>query len=150
MNLKELKELFRLVEKTDFSEVEVQSGDIKVNIKRGHGEVKDTVVYREPAVAISEPVTPFTQPTAAVVPVPEVPGEVITSPFVGTFYRSPSPDAKPFVEVGSKVQKGDTLCIVEAMKLMNEIEAEIEGTVKQIYASNAQPVEFGEKLFLIE
>jgi acetyl-CoA carboxylase biotin carboxyl carrier protein len=77
------------------------------------------------------------------------PGTLVTSPFVGTFYRAPSPDSAPFVEVGSKVKKGQTLCIVEAMKLMNEIESEVDGTVAEILAQNATPVEFGEPLFRI-
>ncbi len=78
------------------------------------------------------------------------PGNLITSPFVGTFYRAPAPDAAPFAEVGQRVEKGQTLCIVEAMKLMNEIEADVSGTVKSIFVENAQPVEFGQKLFSIQ
>jgi acetyl-CoA carboxylase biotin carboxyl carrier protein len=80
---------------------------------------------------------------------PDKPGVLVTSPFVGTFYRAPSPDSPPFVDVGSKVKKGQTLCIVEAMKLMNEIEAEADGTVAEILVQNATPVEFGEPLFRI-
>jgi acetyl-CoA carboxylase biotin carboxyl carrier protein len=81
---------------------------------------------------------------------PEKPGALVTSPFVGTFYRAPSPESPPYVEVGAKVKKGQVLCIVEAMKLMNEIEAEVEGTVAEILVANATPVEFGQPLFRIE
>ena len=83
-------------------------------------------------------------------PAPEKKGHVITSPFVGTFYRTPAPDQPPFVEVGSSVRKGQTLCIIEAMKLMNEIESEVGGKVAEILVENAQPVEFGQALFRIE
>jgi acetyl-CoA carboxylase biotin carboxyl carrier protein len=90
-------------------------------------------------------------PAAAAAPkAADKPGTIVTSPFVGTFYRAPSPDAAPFVDVGTVVKKGQVLCIVEAMKLMNEIEAEIGGKVAEIFVQNATPVEFGEKLFRIE
>jgi acetyl-CoA carboxylase biotin carboxyl carrier protein len=88
-------------------------------------------------------------PAAPAAAKPEKPGTMVTSPFVGTFYRAPSPDSPVFTDVGQKVKKGQVLCIVEAMKLMNEIECEVDGTVAEIYAQNASPVEFGEKLFRI-
>ena len=156
MNLKELKELFKIIEKTDFSEVDVTHGELRVNIKRNKGTMvsAEPVVYREVAErrasepkAASNPIAEKEIPKAIE---PSAMGVTVTSPFVGTFYRAPAPDAKPFVDVGSKVQKGATLCIVEAMKLMNEIESEVDGTVKEICVPNAQPVEFGAKLFIIE
>jgi acetyl-CoA carboxylase biotin carboxyl carrier protein len=157
MNLKELKELFKLVEKTDFREVEITHGELRVNIKRTHNGALEPVIYSHSVRGASDPVVIPAIKEAAIPsvikePVKEAPpkGVLITSPFVGTFYRAPAPDAKPFVDIGAKVQKGDTLCIVEAMKLMNEIEAEVDGVVKEIYPQNAQPVEFGAKLFLIE
>lgn len=153
MNIKELKELFKLVERTDFSEVDVRQGELRINIKRNTGVTyAQTQVVSEPIRTVEirpqvEAASPAKVEKATEIPVK---GTVVNSPFVGTFYRAPAPDAKPFVDVGSKVKKGDTLCIVEAMKLMNEIETEVDGIVKQIYVENAQPVEFGEKLFLIE
>jgi acetyl-CoA carboxylase biotin carboxyl carrier protein len=90
------------------------------------------------------------RPTAPAAPAPEKKGHLITSPFVGTFYRNPSPDQPPYAEVGSVVRKGQTLCIIEAMKLMNEIESEVAGKVAEILVENAQPVEFGQALFRIE
>jgi acetyl-CoA carboxylase biotin carboxyl carrier protein len=98
-----------------------------------------------PAAAPAAPATPAAAKAEKV----EKPGTVVTSPFVGTFYRSPSPDSPPYVDVGSKVKKGQVLCIVEAMKLMNEIEAEVEGVVAEILTQNATPVEFGQPLFRI-
>jgi acetyl-CoA carboxylase biotin carboxyl carrier protein len=107
-------------------------------------------------VALAAPVAaPVPAQVAAPAPkaaekAPEKPGHMVSSPFVGTFYRAPSPDSPAFVDVGSVVKKGQVLCIVEAMKLMNEIEAEVEGKIAEIYVLNATPVEFGEKLFRIE
>jgi len=105
---------------------------------------------------VAAPVTVVPAPApAAVSAVPKAeaksdkPGVIVSSPFVGTFYRAPSPDSPPFVDVGQKVKKGQTLCIVEAMKLMNEIESEIDGTVAEMFVQNATPVEFGEQLFRI-
>jgi acetyl-CoA carboxylase biotin carboxyl carrier protein len=97
-----------------------------------------------PAPAASAPAAPRAEEKAA-----DAPGTVVSSPFVGTFYRSPSPESPPYVEEGAKVKKGQVLCIVEAMKLMNEIECEVDGTVAEIFVQNATPVEFGEKLFRI-
>ncbi len=155
MNLRELKELFRLVEKTDFTELEVVQGDLRVRIERGKKESIRTVetVAPVPVVAsekgaekISSSKPEPSQEEAAA----SDKDAFITSPFVGTFYRSPSPDAETYVEVGDKVRSGQAVCIVEAMKLMNEIESDFEGTIVEIYPENGRPVEFGEKLFRIE
>jgi acetyl-CoA carboxylase biotin carboxyl carrier protein len=100
-----------------------------------------------PLAVAPAPAAPVAKPVEKA---PEKPGHMVTSPFVGTFYRAPSPDAAPFVDVGTAVKKGQVLCIVEAMKLMNELEAEVDGKVAEIFVQNATPVEFGEKLFRIE
>ena len=135
-------------------------GDEKIAIRRGQAPVK----VGAPAAPVAAAAVPAPLPAAVPPPAPpaaapaakagekpaEGPGHVVTSPFVGTFYRAPSPDAPPFVEVGTAVKKGQVLCIVEAMKLMNEIEAEVAGKIVEIYLPNATPVEFGEKLFRIE
>jgi acetyl-CoA carboxylase biotin carboxyl carrier protein len=129
-------------------------GGEKVIIRRGPAPVSVMAPAAAP-VALAAPVAaPVPAPAApaakAAEKAPEKPGHLVSSPFVGTFYRAPSPDSPPFVDVGSVVKKGQVLCIVEAMKLMNEIEAEVEGKIAEIYVLNATPVEFGEKLFRIE
>jgi len=150
MDLRKLKTLIELVETSGIGELEIQEGEERVRITRAvapasHGLMSDTVsvVATAPAAA-----------TPAVAQVPVAPaepeGHLVKSPMVGTFYRSGSPGAKPFVEVGDTVQVGDPLCIIEAMKLMNEIESDHSGVVKQILAENGQPVEFGQPLVVIE
>jgi len=134
-------------------------GDEKIAIRRGQAPVR-MVAQAAPAaapapLAVAAPAAapvaaPAAAPAPAATPAPEGAGHVVTSPFVGTFYRAPSPDAPPFVDVGSVVKKGQVLCIVEAMKLMNEIESEVAGKVVEICLPNATPVEFGERLFRIE
>ncbi|HYG68579.1 MAG TPA: acetyl-CoA carboxylase biotin carboxyl carrier protein [Anaeromyxobacteraceae bacterium] len=158
--LEDVKKLVQLVEKSDVTHIAWQRGVEKVVIRRGGAVAAPAVpaaalVVPQPAVAAPIPAAP---PAAAAPPAPaakaeakpeKAPGVVVNSPFVGTFYRSPSPDSPAFVDVGSKVKKGQVLCIVEAMKLMNEIEAEVDGTVAEIFVQNATPVEFGEPLFRI-
>lgn len=155
MDLKKLKEILKIVEKTDFSEVEIVEKDWRLRVGRNSSQ---SMAISYPAVSMpaampaqaSAPAaaTPGAAPPAK--PAEAVKGHIIASPFVGTFYRSPSPDSPPFADVGQKVQKGQTICIVEAMKLMNEIESDFDGKIVEIYPSNGQPVEFGEKLFRIE
>jgi len=152
MDLRKLKKLIDLVQESGIAELEITEGEEKVRILKGGGAVApgaatpaappDTPLARESA----KPPTPA--PTA---PEPEAApeGQLVKAPMVGTFYRSPSPDAKPFVEVGQAVKKGDTVCIIEAMKLMNEIETDVSGVVKAILVENGQPVEYGQPLFLI-
>lgn len=154
MDLRKLKKLIDLVEESGISELELTEGEEKVRISRALTQVAPAVQY------VSAP-APASAPVAASVPVAsegassavaaaaEVEGQIVKSPMVGTFYRSSSPDAKPFVDVGSSVTAGDTLCIIEAMKLLNEIESEFTGVVKKIFIENGQPVEYGEPLFLI-
>jgi acetyl-CoA carboxylase biotin carboxyl carrier protein len=149
MNLKELKELLELIKNSGVSEIEIERSGFRVRIRQERGEAS------RPAAAPPEaaPVE-LHAPAAAPQPAPEAeqrPGLVaVVSPVVGTFYRSPAPDSEHYVEVGARVRKGQVLCIIEAMKLMNEIEAECDGTVVEILVENAQPVEYGQKLFLID
>jgi acetyl-CoA carboxylase biotin carboxyl carrier protein len=150
MDLRKLKKLIDLVEESGISELELTEGEEKVRISRAlmpsNAPVMQYMAAPQTApVAQSAPV-----PTAAAPVVAEIEGHTVKSPMVGTFYRSSSPDAKPFVDVGSKVAVGDTLCIIEAMKLLNEIESDVAGVVKKILLENGQPVEYGEPLFIIE
>jgi len=143
MDLRKLKKLIDLVQESGISELEVTEGEEKVKIVRSGGS---GVVHAAPALAtIAAPLPPG--PVAAPA---EIPGHLVKSPMVGTFYRSPSPGAKPFVEVGDTVKSGDTICIIEAMKLLNEIECDKDGVVKAILVENGQPVEYGEPLVIID
>jgi acetyl-CoA carboxylase biotin carboxyl carrier protein len=157
-SLEDVRKLVQLVEKSDLTHIEWEKGPEKVVIKRGNSGAPAAA----PAVQAFAHPAPVAAPIAALAPVAaagsaakadakaaDKPGTIVNSPFVGTFYRAPSPDSAPFVELGSKVKKGQTLCIVEAMKLMNEIECEVDGTVAEILVQNATPVEFGEALFRI-
>ena len=152
MDLRKLKKLIDLVQESGIAELEITEGEEKVRIARG-GAVSvtpnaagaPTVV----AVPASVPAAPTVAHTAAPVPEAAPEGHVVKSPMVGTFYRSPSPDAKPFVEVGATIKAGETICVLEAMKLMNEIEADASGTIKAILVENGQPVEYGQALFII-
>jgi len=142
MDLRKLKKLIDLVQESGIAELEITEGEEKVRISRV-GPTAQT-----PVTAAPQPV-----PAVAAASAPEGPaaveGHVVKSPMVGTFYRAASPGAKTFVEVGDRVNPGDTLCIIEAMKLLNEIEADQGGVVKEVYVENGQPVEYGEPLFLI-
>jgi len=152
MDLRKLKKLIDLVEESGIAELEITEGEEKVRIsKQGTGH---NVVYASPMQHMMMPQgMPAAAPAAAAVAAPAAPaepeGHSVKSPMVGTFYRTPSPGAKPFVEVGQSVNAGDTLCIIEAMKLLNEIEADQGGTIKAILVENGQPVEYGEPLFII-
>ena len=143
-----VKALLEAVEKSNISRFVWQRADEKLCIVRNAQETKATLPPSPSAllVAADAPKAPTAAPTKAAEPE----GHVISSPFVGTFYRAPGPEQPPFVEVGSSVRKGQTLCIIEAMKLMNEIEADIAGKVVAILVDNAQPVEFGQALFRLE
>ncbi len=147
MDLRKLKKLIDLVEQSGIAELEITEGEERVRIAR-IGQQAVQIVGNSPPVA-QPPVAgqPAAAEPAAESAEPE--GHVVKSPMVGTFYRSPSPGAPAFVEVGSQVKEGETLCIIEAMKLLNEIESDKTGVVKEIIAENGQPVEFGEPLFLI-
>jgi acetyl-CoA carboxylase biotin carboxyl carrier protein len=148
MDLRKLKKLIDLVQESGIAELEITEGEEKVKIVKG-GVVSMTAA---PSAVMALPAAaPVPSATAAAPPHPaEVQeGHVVKAPMVGTFYRSSSPDAKPFVEVGQTVKEGDTICIIEAMKLMNEIEADASGSVKAILVENGQPVEYGQPLFIL-
>ena len=149
MDLRKLKTLIELVETSGIAELEIQEGEERVRITRALMQSQHASALAAPATTIG--VAPAAPPQASPTPAapPESEGHVVKSPMVGTFYRSASPGAKAFVEVGDSVQQGDVLCIVEAMKLMNEIEADASGTIKAVIAENGQPVEFGQPLFII-
>jgi len=152
VDLRKLKKLIDLVQESGIAELEITEGEEKVKIVKG-GAVSLAPVAVAPAAAAAEarPVAAVTPAPAAAgaAPPPAPEGHVVKAPMVGTFYRTPSPDAKPFVEVGQAVKEGDTICIIEAMKLMNEIEADASGTVKAILVENGQPVEYGQPLFIL-
>ncbi len=156
MDLKLVKKLLDLISESDANEVSVEEGDFKLKVKKVTTD-SQSVQYQVPA----------SQPAAAPQPAPnpqpaqsestekassdsKPDGDVVKSPIVGTFYEAPSPDSDPFVSVGDTVKQGQTLCIVEAMKIMNEIEAEFNGTVQKILVDNGQPVEFDQPLFIIK
>ena len=151
MDLRKLKKLIDLVEESGIAEIEVTEGEEKVRITRTTAAAAP--VYAAPAPAAAAPVAAPAAPTAAApatAPAARDLSNAQKSPMVGTFYRAPGPNAAAFVEVGQQVKAGDTLCIIEAMKLMNEIEAEKSGVVKEILVENGTPVEYGEPLFIIE
>lgn len=147
MDLRKLKKLIDLVQESGISELEVTEGEEKVRIAKHAGNAAPVANYYAPPPAPVAAAAPAAAPVVAAPAEPE--GASIKSPMVGTFYRSSSPDAKNFVEVGDTVAAGDTLCIIEAMKLMNEIESDVAGTVKAILVENGQPVEYGQPLFVI-
>jgi len=148
MDLRKLKKLIDLVQESGIAELEITEGEEKVKIVKG-GEATVTALApaAPPAAAVPTAAAPATAPAAGEEPTPE--GHVLKAPMVGTFYRSASPEAKAFVEVGQGVKAGETVCIIEAMKLMNEIEADATGVIKAILVENGQPVEFGQPLFII-
>ena len=149
MDLRKLKKLIDLVEESGITELEVTEGEERVRIAKQPSAVAQQS-YVIPQAAPVAAVAVSAAPAAAVEEKSELPeGQVVKSPMVGTFYRSASPDSSPFVDVGSAVKTGETLCIVEAMKLLNEIESDCSGTVKAILVENGQPVEYGEPLFII-
>jgi acetyl-CoA carboxylase biotin carboxyl carrier protein len=151
MDLRKLKKLIDLVEESGISELELTEGEEKVRISRAlmpsQAMFNQAPMHYAAAPQPAVHATPV--PTAAEPVVAEVEGHIVKSPMVGTFYRSSSPDAKAFIDVGSKVAIGDTLCIIEAMKLLNEIESDFAGVIKKILVENGQPVEYGEPLFVI-
>jgi|SRR5687767_8063098 len=149
MDLRKLKKLIDLVQESGIAELEITEGEEKVKIVKG-GVVSLATHAAPPAVAPPAGAPEAkTTPAPAAEPAPGQEGHVVKAPMVGTFYRSPSPDAKAFVEVGQAVKEGDTICIIEAMKLMNEIEADASGVVKAILVENGQPVEYGQPLFIL-
>ncbi len=150
MDIRKVKKLIELLEESGIAEIEIHEGEESVRISRSSQAT--TPVYAAPAPAAAAPAAPAAAPapTAEEAASALPSGHQVTSPIVGTFYRSPSPTAKVFAEVGQSVNVGDTLCIIEAMKIMNQIEADKGGVIKAILAENGEPVEFGQPLFIIE
>jgi len=158
MDIRKIKKLIELLEESGISELEIHEGEESVRISRTSpmAAMPSAPAYHftpPPVAGVAPGATPpaaEAAPAAESATAEEISGHVIKSPMVGTFYRASSPGAKPFVEVGQQVKVGDTLCIVEAMKLLNQIESDKAGTVKQIFVENGQPVEYGEPLFVID
>lgn len=157
MDLRKLKKLIDLVQESGISELEITEGEEKVRINRTGPAVPPNLMAMQPAPAIAVPMATAAAPVAATGGADaqlaetsdETDGHTVKSPMVGIFYRAASPGAEPFAQVGQTVSTGDTLCIIEAMKLLNEIEADSDGTIKTILVDNGQPVEYGQPLFVI-
>ena len=161
MDLKDIKVIVDLMKKNAVSEFEMEEGDFKIKLKRESGKPRkgETVVVQEaapmilPAAAAAPAAVPVTAAPAApapAAPAPAAEGPEVKSPMIGTFYRKPSPDADSFVEVGSVVEPDTVVCIIEAMKVMNEIKAEVKGTIAEVLLEDGKPVEYGQALFRIE
>lgn len=160
MNIKEIKELIKIVNDTDVTELLVETEGIKLSVKKGHPPVLQAAPMVHPAYNANIPAVAGDKPAAAgSVPASASKSDddeisenhlIIAAPMVGTFYRAPSPEAPPYVEVGTVVKHGQPVCIIEAMKLMNEIESEVSGKIVRILVDNAQPVEYGQPLFVLE
>ena len=166
MDIKLIENLLNLISQSDVNEVNIEEGELKIQIKKQPDQQGgNTVIQPSPSYGMAQPQPPGA-PQMQAAPQQPAPaangeqqasnqaeqeeGEVVTSPIVGTFYRSPSPDSNAFVEIGDSVDKGQTLCIIEAMKIMNEIDAEFSGTVKKVLVEDGEPVEYDQPLFLIE
>ncbi|RQO62507.1 acetyl-CoA carboxylase biotin carboxyl carrier protein [Paucibacter sp. KBW04] len=156
MDLRKLKTLIDLVSESNISELEITEADGKVRIVKSDGAVAVPMMMQVPAAAAAPAAAPVAAaaPAAPVAAAPAAPaaetGHIVTSPMVGTFYRASGPNAKPFAEIGQQIKEGEAICIIEAMKIMNEIDADFSGTITKILCENGQPVEFGQPLFVIE
>lgn len=153
MDIRKVKKLIELLEESNLDELEIKEGEESVRISRHSRNAAAAMpVYMPPAVPAQPGLTAATVTSSEGEPAEQTlpTGHAITSPMVGTFYRAPSPNAKAFVELGQSVEKGDTLCIIEAMKMMNPIESEVSGTVAAILVENGMPVEYGQTLFIIQ
>lgn len=156
MDIKEIQQLIKFVAKSGATEVKLDTGDVKITIRTGDVSQGSDVTYIQQAPVAAAPVAPVAAPVAAAPEVTPVAASddskylTIKSPIIGTFYRKPSPDKANFVEVGSKIKTGDVLCVIEAMKLFNEIESEVSGKIVKILVDDASPVEFDQPLFLVD
>ena len=149
MDIRKVKKLIELLQESDVAEIEIHEGEESVRISR-NGPAAPTI-YAAPAMMAAPPVAPVAAPAAGGAPPAEdIKGHTVNSPMVGTFYRAPSPGSKSFVEIGQSVAVGDVLCIIEAMKILNQIESDRAGTVKRILVDNAEPVEYNQPLFVID
>lgn len=152
MDIRKVKKLIELLEESGVAEIEIKEGEESVRISR-HGQVAPPMYSPPPAMPVPSAPPPVAAASASEepeTPAEEISGHVVRSPMVGTFYRAPSPGAKAFAEEGQSVKVGDTLCIIEAMKLLNQIEADKAGTIKAVLIENGQPVEYNQPLFVIE
>jgi acetyl-CoA carboxylase biotin carboxyl carrier protein len=153
MDIRKIRKLIELIQETELAEIEIKEGEESVRISRRFDAATTTHVTVPTSAPSTTPAQPTTeaQPTNSTKQEKTLPdGHIVNSPMVGTMYRAPAPDEPPFVEVGHKVKAGDTLCIVEAMKMLNQIESDKSGTISAILVENGQPVEFGQPLFVIE
>ena len=157
MDIKEIQNLIKFVAKSGASEVKLEMEDVRITIKTGSAKTETTIVQANPMTQM--PVQPAAAPVAAEAPKPAAPVAstdenanylTIKSPIIGTFYRKPSPDKPSFVEVGASINSGDTVCVIEAMKLFNEIESEISGKIVKVLVEDSTPVEFDQPLFLVD
>ena len=155
MDIRKVKKLIELLEESGISEIEISEGEESVRISRYPNPGTVSVQTLQHPAMLAPPAAPAPAPAASAEPAAAPPpaaarGQQVTAPMVGTFYSGPAPGAKPFVEIGTEVKPGDTLCVIEAMKMMNQIEAETAGRVVSILVENGSPVEFGQALFIIE
>ena len=152
MDIRKVKKLIELLEESGISEIEISEGEESVRISRYPKPGTVTMNQAPAPPAPAAPLPPAAPPAAAAAPEAPAPvrGQQVTAPMVGTFYTGPAPGAKPFVEIGSEVKPGDTLCVIEAMKMMNQIESEFAGRIVSVLVENGSPVEFGQPLFVIE
>ena len=160
MDIKEIQSLIKFVAKSGASEVKLEMEDVKITIKTGSTKTETTIVQAAPVAQVAQPVAAPAPVAAAPAPAPAAPVKeaeedtskyvTIKSPIIGTLYRKPSPDKPNFVEVGTEIKEGDTVCIIEAMKLFNEIESEVSGKIVKILADDSSPVEYDQPLFLVD
>ena len=148
MNLKEIKEMIQLMNENGLSEFEMEKDGLKIRLRKGSGGAMESYVMSE--AARPQPGQSRSAEQAPREAAPAVQRQTIKSPMVGTFYSAPAPDAAPFVQPGSQVEVGQVICVIEAMKLMNEIKAEVRGKISEVLVHNGDPVEFGQPLFVIE
>lgn len=150
MDIRKIKKLIEIIEESDIAEIEIKEGEESVRISR-YSNTPAPIAYSTAPVAVSAPsLAPPSGSISAEPAEPKITGHVVKSPMVGTFYRSSSPGSKTFTEIGQQIQAGDTLCIIEAMKILNQIESDKTGTVTQILVENGQPVEYDQPLFVVE
>jgi len=155
MDIRKVKKLIELLDETGVAEIEIKEGEESVRISRHpsggtFAMMPQHMMYGPPPAAAAAPAAPAAAPAAAPTPAAASADQTVTAPMVGTFYSAPAPGAKPFVDIGSEVKPGDVLCIIEAMKMMNQIESDKAGRIVSVLAKNGDPVEFGQPLFVIE
>ncbi len=150
MDIRKIQKIIELIQNSDLAEIEIKEGEESIRINRYSSNVQTAAPIQYAPAPVAAPATVINLGEAAPAAKPEIKGHIVKSPMVGTFYRSASPGSKAFVEVGTAVQSGQTLCIIEAMKILNQIEVDKSGVVTQILVDNGEPVEYGQPLFVIE